>query len=254
MNSQDPFGRPQPGNPFQHAPRRRRFLTGPLLVGFLVFDLFVAIIIGSLFMFGAFGPDDDDVVVIPPTAAEVAKIEADEAEDLDDEGGSTSVVTRESGTSTIVTPDEPEQKAAPAGPAPAGLNETSLLRAENLRPALASAKSVSQGGKITNLRLDATRLNVQVATAGGDLIIINVSAGEEAEVITKVEGGASTRDGVSYAQIKATAPQRLVRAAGADGTGSKAVNYLVIQPSLAPWALHTMGGQRVAGDANGNPE
>ena len=94
---------------------------------------------------------------------------------------------------------------------------------------------------------------MQVATAGGDLIILTAQAGLPAEVTTRVKGGASTRDGVRFSQINPAAPERLVRAAGATGSGSKAVNYLVIQPALAPWALHTMGGTRVAADASGNP-
>lgn len=269
MNFQDPFGRPQSGAPFSGqpfgggAPQRRRGLLAPLLVGFVIFDLFVLLVVGGLFAVGAIGGSDvdDDYVVIPPTAADVARVEAQERKDgvqphdaaAHATGSGTTVVTRESGTSAIVTP-KPAQPAKPAGPAPQGLNATSLLRAENLRPALASAKQLAGGGRITNLRLDAARLNVQVATPSGDLVIMTAQAGQPAQVVTRVEGGASTRDGVRFSDINPAAPERLVRAAGAAGTGSKAVNYLVIQPALAPWALHTMGGARVAADASGKPE
>ena len=130
-----------------------------------------------------------------------------------------------------------------------------MLREDNLRRALEEVQErVGKGTRVTNLRIEAARVDVQVATSGNALLILQVPAGQAPRLVTKVEGSGSFRGGVAWSTIDPAAPERLVRKAGADATtGPKSVNYVLVQPALDPWALHRRNGERVPADRSGNP-
>lgn len=269
MFSQDPFGRP-PGNdpfgrppggpipPYQQGGRRRRSgLRAAAWAGFIAFDVVIVLVVGALFFTGVIGGDDSDTVIIPPSGqnGEVATpVDADDlAEDADDDDDDTktTVVTKESGTSTIVTPDDDAGDPATAGPAPAGINASSMIRESNFRPALADLKKLAPG-KVLMLSIHPTHVSATVKAANGDMKIVVDHWDRPAQLLNTVDGAAAHRnDTVSWSSINPAAPERLVKASGAS---NGQVSHLVVMPVFDPWALHLKSGKRIPADSKGRPK
>lgn len=253
----DPFGRPPGGGPFppyqQRGRRRRRGFGAAAFVGFLAFDVVVILVVGALFLTGTIGGGGSDTVVIPPAGGgEVATaVDADDlAEEADDDDDArTTVVTKESGTSTIVTPDDAGDPPT-AGPAPAGINASSMIRERNFRPAVADMKRLAPG-KVLMLSIHPTHASATVRAPNGDMKIVVDHYDRPAQLLNTVEGAAAHRkDGVSWSTIDPAAPERLVKASGASNAQ---VSHLVVMPSLSPWALHLKSGKRIPADSKGKP-
>lgn len=270
MSSHDPFGRPPGGNPFGRPPggplpyqpgrqRRHRRFSGFGIAAFLMFDVIVVLALGVFFFSGAFGDDDTGAVIIPPAAGQVddddrgssAAWADGSTEEDDDDDVHTTVVTRESGTSTIVTPsDDTPAAAKPSGPAPSGINASSMIRERNLRPAVADLKRLAPG-KVLMLSIHPTHVSATVKAPNGDLKIVSDHWDQPAQLANTVKGAAAHRqDGVSWSTINPAAPERLVKASGAKDAQ---VSHLVVMPAFTPWALHLKSGKRIPGDANGKP-
>lgn len=254
----DPFGRPPGGGPFppyqQRGRRRRRGFGAAAFVGFLAFDVVVILVVGALFLTGTIGGGGSDTVVIPPAGGgEVATaVDADDlAEEADDDDDArTTVVTKESGTSTIVTPDDDAGDPPTAGPAPAGINASSMIRERNFRPAVADMKRLAPG-KVLMLSIHPTHASATVRAPNGDMKIVVDHYDRPAQLLNTVEGAAAHRkDGVSWSTIDPAAPERLVKASGASNAQ---VSHLVVMPSLSPWALHLKSGKRIPADSKGKP-
>lgn len=258
MSSHDPFGRPPGNDPFGRPPggpspyqpgrsRRPRRFSATGIAAFLIFDLIVVLVAGALFFSGAFSGDDDTgAVIIPPTEVTGADGAATWVDD-DDDDARTTVVTRESGTTTIVTPGD---DAAPAGPAPAGINATSMISERNLRPAIADLKRLAPG-KVLMLSIHPTHVSVTVKATNGDLKIASDHWDQPAQLSSTVKGAAAHRtDAVAWSTINPAAPERLVKASGAKDAQ---VSHLVVMPVFSPWALHLKSGKRIPGDAKGKP-
>lgn len=108
---------------------------------------------------------------------------------------------------------------------PAGLERRSLLRGENFGRALRRLERMTNAPRVRFVRLDASALLVQTATAGGQSQLARATWDGETRVVATSPGGAGT--GFPWSRIDRAAPGRIVRAA-TRGRRTSSFDYLVL--------------------------
>jgi len=147
-------------------------------------------------------------------------------------------------------PASPETATSKPAAPPAGLAGASLLKAPNLKRALASAQR-DPGGRLTLLRVAPERADLQLARRGGGLNLVQVRADGGTTLIRSPGTPSKT---IGFARVDAKAPSRLVRqAAHRLGGSTKAIDYVVLVNLLdgPQWSAYFKGGAAFAGDAHG---
>lgn len=140
---------------------------------------------------------------------------------------------------------DPVQKAARGEVT--GLAPLSFLRADRFAAALDALWSREPKGRIITLRLDPTRVNAQVRTPDFKVHYLDVNA---ALAVSEANTSESVQEGIAYATIDPTVPQRMVRAVNAQTDTSPAdVDYLTLTASTSSaspstWALRLARGVR----------
>ncbi len=249
MTDRDAFGRPISGSsgPFTGPtaghqqfgagpagggpPRQRR--TGRCIWWFVVIDVIILVTVGAFLLMNSGGSGaDDDIVVIPPDPA------AQQA------GGN------DSGDPLGDAPDDVEPPAQAV--APAGFNETSLLRPANLKRALVEAKAASPGRPLM-LRAEPSRVDLQLAKSDGSLVILQVAAGAGPRIVSTVPGAARSRKTMSWSAIKPAAPKRLATSTkSTPESGPRSTNYVVFLAQTDQWVLYRKSGRGFTSGPSGS--
>lgn len=154
-------------------------------------------------------------------------------------------------------PDHPqgtavEPRERPPRPA-VGLQRGSMIRRGPLSGALNRLRE-RRLGRITNLRVAADRLNVQLLTGDGRLRSVIVQPGPKIEELSLSGRGFGYVSTVAYGDIDPGAPQRFTREAGRRrGSSPARVDYLVLLSSGGEvgWSLFFKDGTRLGADAAG---
>jgi hypothetical protein len=154
---------------------------------------------------------------------------------------------------TSSTP-QPEPAAPPAPPAPpAGLSRASLIRRENLSPALDRMRRGGLG-RLVSLRVAAERVDAQLVTRDGRLRNIQITSAGELLKLSLSGRGFGFVQSMAFGDVDPSAPQRLVRAvAQRRGVSPRKVDYLVVSRfgTSITWNLFLRSGARFQGDASG---
>ncbi|MEA2440757.1 MAG: hypothetical protein QOH76_2181 [Thermoleophilaceae bacterium] len=109
-----------------------------------------------------------------------------------------------------------------------GLDSLSMLRAANLRRALAKVAD-SPRPLISNLRVSAARADLTVRDNDGSRKLLNIDPGFK---VTTNDFGVGEDQAVRASQIDAAAPERMVRSvAERTGLGPEAVDYVTVSLS-----------------------
>lgn len=147
-------------------------------------------------------------------------------------------VEEDPATPTVV--DEPPDGERRDGP-PRGLERASLLRRENLAPALRRLRRVTGASRVDLVRVDATSVLVTTSLGGDRTRLARATWDGEAEVLSTASGGGG-RPTFGWSQIDAAAPARIVRAA-TRGRPSRAFDYLVLLDANGlGWSAFLRGG------------
>jgi hypothetical protein len=132
--------------------------------------------------------------------------------------------------------DDPLQKAERGEVT--GIGGLSLLRAPNLRRALAAAdRALKDDEQVTSLRLAPTRIDIQARDTIGAMRQLQLRVDIEAHVVS-TSGTSSDTGPRSLAGIDTAAPERFVRAiAEREGYPPDHLDYLVLQlpPDEVRW-------------------
>ena len=125
-------------------------------------------------------------------------------------------------------PFVPKGADEPDATPPAGLQRGSLLRRENLVPALRRLEERSGGGRVRLLRIASDRIDAQVITAKARLRNIQHRFTGETEVLSDTSSpGMSTRATFAWSEVNALAPRRITQRT-TRGTSSRELSYLVL--------------------------
>lgn len=216
---------PRPGPP----PRRDGRGLRKFLWWFVLVDAIAIVVVAAVIFAG--GSDDELVIVAPkPSAAEAA-----------DPGPSSGAGPG------AAAEDQPSRPAV----APAGFNDTSLLRPTNFKRALAEAQALGRG-KPLMVRAEPLRIDLQLARPDGTLVIMQVPALGQASIVTKVAGAAKGRRAMSWSAISPGAPQRLAQSTRSTPTsGPRSTAYVVFLAQTRQWVLYRESGTGFIGDAAG---
>lgn len=146
-------------------------------------------------------------------------------------------------------PTAPPRAAGDPARSPVGLEGRSLLRRENLAPALRRLRRLTGSEPLRLVRLDADGLLVQTDAGGGRTRLASATAGGEASVLSTTPGGRGRT--FPWSRVDPAAPERIVRAA-VIGTSARAFDFLVLtrQQDLA-WSAFLRAG---AGTFNASPD
>lgn len=150
---------------------------------------------------------------------------------------------------------EPPAASAPEVPAepPAGLERRSLIRQPAFSRALALLRSRDLG-QITNLRLAADRIDVQLLTKGGRLRNVQITPGNAFRQLSLSGPGFGHVGTMAYSDVDTAAAQRLTRAAARRrGVSPTRVDYLVVGDFGGEiiWSLFFKDGAHFQADAAG---
>jgi hypothetical protein len=153
----------------------------------------------------------------------------------------------------------PEDLTGPTTPAvadkpPAGLQPGSLLRRSEFSRAMTRLRARGFG-RLTNLRVAADRINVQLVTPGGRLRNVQVDPGGKVREISISGPGFGFVGALAYDQIDRAAPERLTReAARRRETSPTRVDYLVMFElgDDVVWSLFFKNGAHFQADAAGH--
>lgn len=157
---------------------------------------------------------------------------------------------------TTVTPNRPgaagdgeEPGDPPAKPKPPrGLRRGSMIRAENLGPAIRRLRR--EGGRLDYIRLSADRIDARLV-AGRRLKHVSISSTGE---FSKFTSDASGQEGtVPWSSLRLGAPERMLRAAARQLRRSPdRIDYLLFAFLDTPaWGAYFKGGAFFRGDATG---
>jgi hypothetical protein len=142
----------------------------------------------------------------------------------------------------------------PAAPAPPkGLSPRSLIREAAFAQAMRGLRSRGLG-RVTNLRVAADRIDVQLLTGNGRLRIVQVTPGPQVRELSVSGPGFGHLRTISFAGIDTAAPERFTRqAARREGVSPTRVDYLVLTGVLddRTWSLFFKSGVHYQADAAG---
>jgi hypothetical protein len=212
---------PQPQRPFVsiplRPPRQRRRRRGLAFIVLFVLFIFIApLLVGGLVIFSAV------------------------------DGASQAV---RDGIASIETPARPEAPAVP----PKGVGGRSLVRRDNLAPALAKLSSTEL--RLTHLRVAPERIDAQLLTRAGRLRSVQVKPGGDLDRLGPDSGaGFDNTPTIPFARLDPRAPQRLARrgAAKLDVPVSTLQYVVPIRFSgQLRWGAYFKRGRYVLGDAAG---
>ena len=111
----------------------------------------------------------------------------------------------------------------------------------------------SGDGRLFTVRLAADRIDAQVVNDEGRMRIAQISPSLDVRTIATVGGGSSVRT-FSFEDVRAAAPQRLIRAAARKlDQPRRNVNYLVLTNfgTDLQWAVYFKNGRYAIADAQG---
>jgi hypothetical protein len=153
-------------------------------------------------------------------------------------------------TSTSSSSDDPSNSGGSAAP-PEGLSRHSMLLGRNLRPALREIKRAADGGRPTLLRVEASRVDVQVLRSDGTTSLIHRPWNEKASVLGTSSGspGATT---VPWSRIDTAAPRRLWNSVrnGSDRSVNQ-MSYAVLLAATGTWSAFRQNGTGFTAGASG---
>jgi hypothetical protein len=155
--------------------------------------------------------------------------------------------------STPSTPDEPSSSSGSATPStpPVGLEHGSLMRPAGFGAALASIRRRA-GGSPKLLRVDPTRVFVQVRTPHGALVNAQRTWNTSTEVISRSAGAGGPPTGLRWSQIDAAAPARIAKSvSGGSERPSRQVDYVVLLGGIDGWTAFRKDGRSYHADASG---
>ncbi|HEV3001456.1 MAG TPA: hypothetical protein VGW75_12015 [Solirubrobacteraceae bacterium] len=115
--------------------------------------------------------------------------------------------------------------APPSAEPPRGLGRASLLRDENLAPALRRLRRLTKAPRVRLVRLDAGTLLVQSVAPDGTTQFARTTWRGDASVLSTTPGGGA--EGFAWSRIDPAAPARIVRAA-TRGRRPSEFDYLVL--------------------------
>jgi hypothetical protein len=147
-----------------------------------------------------------------------------------------------------LAPTTPSTAPVPATPAVSG---ASMLHASTLRKALAAARR-DPGGRLTLLRVAPERANLQLASKGGGIDLVELRADGGRSV---VRSPGTPNKTIGFARVDVQAPSRLVhQAAHRIGRSTKSIDYVVLVNVLdgLRWSAFFKGGAAFQGDAHGH--
>ncbi len=181
------------------------------------------------------------VIVIGPIIAIVSFV-----------GDTSDTVRRAIDEATRGVPGSTNDEGAP----PQGLGARSLIRADNLAPALRKI-AADDPGKLSDLVIRADRISATLVAhrtrTTSVLLDYQGNLSSSGEHDTSVPP-----DTLPWAVIDPTAPQRLARA-GAGKAGANDINYVIARPPTVfdtgkvSWYAYYNSGRIVQGDAHGKP-
>jgi hypothetical protein len=149
---------------------------------------------------------------------------------------------------TLSPPSAVTPKAAPAG-----LQPGSLIRAGELRRALAELRR-RDIGRLQTLRLAPERIDAALLTRRSTLVSVQLRSDGEFQRFSESGGGFRHLDTMPYARLDPTAPQRLVRAAAERlHRPVSAIDYVVpsITDGKITWGAYFKGGAIFLANAHG---
>jgi hypothetical protein len=154
---------------------------------------------------------------------------------------------------SVSTPQSPASPSSPSTPAkaPAGLQRGSLLRPDAFAKALTKVRA--QGGRVTNMRVDAERINAQVLNKANQMRIVSVTWDGTVQVV-KTGAHLNGSTAVALAAVNSHAPERAVaRSAAALHRGATKVNYLVLLnfAGQAKWYVYYKDGKYFSASLDG---
>ncbi len=135
---------------------------------------------------------------------------------------------------------------------PAQVKAASFFTPKGLRAGL-RILAKEQPGRIANYSMRKDRIDVQIIR-GGKTHIVELQAGAEAPQEFSSSTAVSGADSISYEELNATAPNRLMRAANARLSASpKQVDYFVAQKfsGTLQWGIYYKNGRIAQGDSRG---
>ena len=145
------------------------------------------------------------------------------------------------------TPDTPDTSATP----PTGLDRGSLLLAGNFRPALREVRRLADGAGPAFVRVQADRIDVQVARNGKSRLI-HRPWNAKAEVIGGTTPGASNQPTMRWSKVDAQAPRRLYEGVrNGSSRPSKQLEYAVLSAGFDRWSAFRENGTGFTADLRG---
>lgn len=145
------------------------------------------------------------------------------------------------------TPDSPDDSTTP----PKGLDRGSLLLAGNFRPALREVRRLADGASPTFVRVEADRIDVQVARNGRSRLI-HRPWNTKAEVIGGTSPGASNQPTLRWSKVDDQAPRRLYEGVRNGSTRpSKQLEYAVLSAGFDRWSAFRQNGTGFTANLDG---
>ena len=142
--------------------------------------------------------------------------------------------------------------AGDAGEPPRGLAARSVLRRDNLAPALRRLERVTGSDRLQLVRVDATRVLVTAALSGGRLRVAHADWQGDARVLSTAPAGGG-QPSFRWSQIDPAAPERIVRFATRRRRAS-AFDYAVLTRSTGlgfSWTAFLRNGARFTASPDG---
>ena len=172
----------------------------------------------------------------------------DEAFDRADDA--TSLPDRHGGFGGEAEEDPEQPKVVEESRPPRGLQPRSMLLRGNLAPALGNLRA-RMGGRLRYLRVEAERIDVQVANRRG-LTAAQARYDREPEVFAPV-GVDAAGDTFAWSQVDASAPRRLVRTATLRaGQPASAFSYAVLMDAAGlKWQVYLRDGTHFTASPDG---
>ncbi|HEX2087815.1 MAG TPA: hypothetical protein VHF89_19170 [Solirubrobacteraceae bacterium] len=128
------------------------------------------------------------------------------------------------------------------GRPPAGFARGSLLRRENLAPALARLRRVTRSNRIDQLRVAADRVDVIAQLGGGRRRIAQATWDGDATVLATTPSGGTGTGTFPWSRVDAAAPQRVARFATRGRSPSSFAYLVLIDAAGLRWSAFLENG------------